>query len=62
MRALSICLLVAAGLARAADPGPAVGAKTPDFNLADQNGQRQTRAGLSGPKGLMLVFFRSADW
>ena len=45
-----------------AQPGPPAGAKVPDFSLPDQNGQRHTLSSLMGPKGLMLVFFRSADW
>ncbi|MGP8244384.1 MAG: hypothetical protein ACLQVN_07675 [Bryobacteraceae bacterium] len=43
-------------------PGPAVGARVPDFQLADQSGQIRNLHSLYGPKGLMLVFFRSADW
>lgn len=43
-------------------PGPAVGARVPDFQLTDQNGQTHDLRSLYGPKGLMLVFFRSADW
>ena len=43
-------------------PGPAVGARVPEFQLADQNGQTRDLRSLYGPKGLMLVFFRSADW
>ena len=42
--------------------GPQVGEKVPDFNLPDQHGQRRTLASLMGPKGLVLVFTRSADW
>ncbi len=42
--------------------GPQVGSRVPDFTLLDQNGQSRTLASLMGPKGLMLVFFRSADW
>ena len=42
--------------------GPQVGDKAPDFSLADQNGQTRTLASLMGPKGLILVFNRSADW
>ena len=42
--------------------GPAVGAPAPAFSLADQQGRTQTLATLAGPKGTMLVFFRSADW
>lgn len=43
-------------------PGPAVGAKVPGFSLNDQNEQVRTLESLMGPKGLMLVFYRSADW
>lgn len=42
--------------------GPQMGARVPDFTLLDQTGQSRTLASLIGPKGLMLVFFRSADW
>jgi peroxiredoxin len=34
----------------------------PDFSLTDQNGKTQTLSSLRGPKGLMLVFYQSADW
>jgi hypothetical protein len=42
--------------------GPQVGRPAPDFTLLDQKGQARTLASLMGPKGLMLVFNRSADW
>ena len=42
--------------------GPQVGSRVPDFTLVDQKGQSRTLASLIGPKGLMLVFYRSADW
>jgi peroxiredoxin len=42
--------------------GPQVGARVPEFTLLDQKGQSRTLASLMGPKGLMLVFYRSADW
>jgi cytochrome oxidase Cu insertion factor (SCO1/SenC/PrrC family) len=42
--------------------GPPIGSRVPDFTLLDQKGQSRTLASLTGPKGLMLVFFRSADW
>ena len=42
--------------------GPQVGARVPAFTLRDQQGTARTLASLMGPKGLMLVFFRSADW
>jgi hypothetical protein len=42
--------------------GPQVGAAVPAFSGTDQFGAAQSLASLSGPKGLMLVFSRSADW
>jgi peroxiredoxin len=42
--------------------GPQVGSRVPDFTLADQQGQPRSLASLMGPKGLMLVFYRSAAW
>ena len=42
--------------------GPQIGERVPDFTLNDQRGRSRTLASLFGAKGLMLVFFRSADW
>lgn len=42
--------------------GPQVGDRIPDFSLPDQHGQARTLSSLMGPKGLVLVFNRSADW
>jgi len=42
--------------------GPQVGSKVAAFALPDQNGRTRTLDSLMGPKGLMLVFSRSADW
>ena len=42
--------------------GPQVGDRVPDFTLNDQQGRSRTLTSLLGPRGLMLVFFRSADW
>lgn len=42
--------------------GPAIGAKVPDFTLPDQNGTMHSLRDLMGPKGLLLVFSRSAGW
>lgn len=42
--------------------GPQVGAKIPPFQLPDQTGTIQTLESIRGPKGAMLVFYRSADW
>ena len=38
------------------------GSKAPAFSLHDQAGKQQTLSTLSGPDGLLLLFFRSADW
>jgi len=42
--------------------GPQVGERVPDFSLHDQNGKIFTLRSIMGPKGAMLVFYRSADW
>ena len=42
--------------------GPQVGQLVPDFSLKDQSGKTWTRNSIMGPKGAMLVFYRSADW
>ncbi len=42
--------------------GLAVGQKAPAFSLHDQFGRVQTLYSLKGPKGTVLLFFRSADW
>ena len=58
---LSIALAAADG----PDPGtigPKVGETVPDFTLPDQHGATRTLRSTYGPKGAVLVFFRSADW
>jgi cytochrome oxidase Cu insertion factor (SCO1/SenC/PrrC family) len=42
--------------------GPQIGERAPDFTLPDQDGQPRQLSSLLGPKGALLVFFRSADW
>ncbi len=42
--------------------GPQVGTVVPPISGVDQFGTSQSLASVSGPKGLMLVFSRSADW
>ena len=73
----SLALLLALSLSRAEPPalaqtpataidvhaiGPRVGEAVADFALQDQTGRSRTLTSLLGPRGLMLVFFRSADW
>jgi hypothetical protein len=42
--------------------GPEPGERLPDFSLPDQDGASRSLANLAGPNGLLLVFYRSADW
>jgi hypothetical protein len=42
--------------------GPQVGERVPEFSLPDQNGNTQTLQSIMGPRGAVLVFYRSADW
>jgi hypothetical protein len=42
--------------------GPRVGTMAPAFSGRDQDGVTRSLASAAGPKGTMLVFFRSADW
>lgn len=54
IRVASLELLTAIGLP--------VGRKAPPFSLRDQFGHEQTLESLKGPRGTVLLFFRSADW
>jgi hypothetical protein len=59
---LGVC---AAARQPAVDPtrlGPAVGVPAPPFSAVDQAGRTHSLDSVRGPKGTMLVFFRSADW
>jgi len=42
--------------------GLAVGQKAPSFSARDQNARTQSLETLEGPRGTVLLFFRSADW
>ncbi len=42
--------------------GPELNQRIPPFSAVDQNGRTQTLETIAGPKGAMLVFYRSADW
>ena len=46
----------------ARDYGPAIGTPMPEFELRDQHGKTRTLRNVLGPKGAMILFFRSADW
>ena len=42
--------------------GQKLGERLVDFSLPDQQGVTRSLRSLVGPKGVVLVFFRSADW
>ena len=44
------------------NPGPAIGDRLPMLEVVDQDGRLRTFESLRGPGGLVLLFFRSADW
>lgn len=49
--------------AHAQELGPRIGAKVPDIGTpSDQTGKERSLSSLMGEKGLVLFFFRSADW
>ena len=63
LSALCLALLMPLASAISQQPGGLQpGAKAPAFDLRDQSGKKQTLDTLAGPNGLLLLFFRSADW
>jgi peroxiredoxin len=56
------CLLPTLDAAGETIGGLQPGAKAPGFSLQDQDGKQQSLSTLAGPNGLLLLFFRSADW
>jgi peroxiredoxin len=62
MRRIVAFLLLAGCALAAGDVGPPPGAKLPVFNLSDQDGKPRSLQTLLGPKGALIVFYRSADW
>ncbi len=63
LRLLLLAVLLLPAAARAQDlPGLKPGAHAPEFSLKDQAGKKQDLQSLAGPDGLLLLFFRSADW
>ena len=64
-RGLALILFAAGAVAfaqQAIKTGPEVGSTLPSFEALDQNGRPQNLKSILGPKGALLVFFRSADW
>ena len=58
---VTLFLLVCYSL-RGRDYGPPVGSKMPGFELPDQEGKVHSLADMLGPKGAIILFYRSADW
>ena len=56
----SACAVISAQ--QAIKTGPEVGSILPAFEATDQNGRLQNLQSILGPKGALLVFYRSADW
>lgn len=48
--------------ASAVAAGPEVGESVPAFEAVDQSGAARDFSSLAGEQGLLLLFFRSADW
>ena len=46
----------------ARDYGPPIGARMPAVRLQDQDGKARALKSLLGPKGAVILVFRSADW
>ncbi len=42
--------------------GPEVGTKIPDIRTLDQHGKMLSFEDLSGSEGLLMLFYRTADW
>ena len=64
-KSLAVALAVAAMSGHAAyqdDWGPPLGATLPAVAAADQTGAERDLASLTGEQGLLLFFYRSANW
>ena len=61
---LAALVLVAArpAVAGPIDVGPPVSATAPALHATDLDGRAVDLAAISGPKGVVLIFFRSAKW
>lgn len=62
MGRVHILMLMTACSLFARDYGPAVGSRMPTFELPDQDGHKRNLGDVMGPKGALIVFYRSADW
>lgn len=61
--AVAVLFLGLSLAAQAQELGPRIGTKVPDIGTPpDQSGMQRSLSSLMGEKGLVLFFFRSADW
>jgi len=59
----ALAALMFVSVALAEELGPPLGTKAPDIGTRlDQTGKPRTMSDLMGRSGLVLMFFRSADW
>jgi len=63
---VSVALMAAAGWARGSEttfsPGLAVGETVPAFTVIDHTGKEFHFTDLTGSRGALFVFYRSAKW
>ena len=62
LASIAASLLFMSALGPAFAAGPEVGETVPAFETVDQSGQMRDFDSLVGERGLLLLFFRSADW
>lgn len=55
-------LMLAAASLYGSTAGPEAGSAIPPFEAVDQEGETRSFEDLTGENGLLLLFFRSADW
>jgi len=60
--AFLVPVLMLSSLRPANMPDINAGELAPPFRAPDQFGKTQSLASVIGPKGVVLLFFRSADW
>jgi len=59
---LSLVVFTHLSFAESIDIGPEIGFKAPLLAALDKKGQQVSTKSLTGENGLIILFFRSADW
>ncbi len=62
LASLAASVLLVCAMSSAVAAGPEVGETVPAFRATDQAGKVRDFDSLAGERGLLLLFFRSADW